>query len=284
MNKYLGTFKKIAFVCTIIILLIAIAISSLGYYLGKKSSKDILSLKTIVNTFERKGLMLKKDNYKPLSTLELGGVKPSTYTLGKSKDKLLIYVFQSFPQRENAVNKSGNTDSYSLERISFNAKNTYVVYMPYQIQKDEAELKNVSKVKDLISAIVFKYLNDGKELVFKGESDSWEGTVTLKYYEHWWKDEKGVLEYENYNYETPIIKYRLTNTSALGPIAVELKTIVSSRTSTGLILKADNTLNMGEFGGNGAKPNAKDVYQVKLSYNGKEEKLVLKVKGVNNAE
>ena len=83
--------------------------------------------------------------------------------------------------------------------------------MPYETPKDEAETKSASKTQDLIDNIIFKNINGGKEITYKGESASWEGSVTLKYYEHWWKDEKGVLQYEDYSNEIPTIKYKLSN-------------------------------------------------------------------------
>ena len=85
-------------------------------------------------------------------------------------------------------------------------------------------MKIIGETRTLISGIVFKYLNDGKVVVYKGESTSWEGTFTLKYYEHWWKDEKGKLHYDSYNETPQLIKYKMPDITAVGTIDFEYQT------------------------------------------------------------
>ena len=271
-------FKKLPFVYVIIIILLVITITSLVFKFRGKPSTDILSLRAITDTLKSKGLSIKRDYtaYTPIFQSE--GSKPYIYTIDKTKDKLLIYIFKSIGSRMDAVNAEINIEqSNTTGRISFNAKNAYITYLAYETTKDKIDMKQTIKIYNLISDITFKYLNDGKELVFKGESTSWEGTIALKYYIHWWKDENGVLRNENYNKATPIIKYKLSNSSGVGLVTIEYITPgVGGGKVTGATLKGDNTIDFVPSGGIDGTIKEEDTYNFKISWNDKEEKLILK--------
>ena len=87
----------------------------------------------------------------------------------------------------------------------------------------EKELVSIGETKTLISDIAFKYLNDGKVVIYKGESKSWVGTYTLKYYEHWWTDKKGTLHNDAYNESFPSVKYKMSDIKSVGPIISNIK-------------------------------------------------------------
>lgn len=257
-------------------ILVAITIGVVGYKIGEQPTKDILTLASIVKTFEKQGLPLKEDKLKSPDNYILNGVKPFIFSVGKDKDTILIYTFNSFVEREAIAGKDSISNAFSLQKVSYNAKNTYLVYIAAKVPKTDQDMSSITKTKDLISNIVFKYLNDGKEVTYKGDSTSWSGTVTLKYYEHWWKDPAGVLNYESYNTQDPVIKYRMSNKEAVGPIDFEYETTAGGGKLTGAHLNKEGYLDIGGGGSNGAMPRRGGDINFTIRWAGKEENIVLK--------
>jgi hypothetical protein len=108
------------------------------------------------------------------------------------------------------------------------------------------------------------------------QGTSWEGTFTLKYYEHWWQDEAGVLHQESYYNEYPEIKYKMSDIEAVGTIDFQYKTTAGAGSSTGVKLNKDGSANLGSSGGNGILPRKEEEINFTIKWNGKEESIVLK--------
>lgn len=277
-----NTFKKLmkklkiwGLITAVVAIVAAIAIGTIAYKIGEKPKNDILTLKTIVKTFEKQGMVLKEDSSKSPDKFELSGVKPAVFAIGDKKGTLLVYTFKSFVERRDIVEKSNkDNDPYN----SLNAKNALLVYVSEQNPTTEAEMKSIGETRTFISDIVFKYLNDGKVVIYKGESSSWEGTFTLKYYEHWWTDEKGTLHYDAYNETSPLVKYKMTDITSVGPINFQYKTTLSGGSSSGSRLDKEGYLNLGKSGGSGSafSKDADVTYTIK--WNGKKENIILKAK------
>jgi hypothetical protein len=254
-----------------------IAIGTIGYKIGEKPKNDILTLKTIVKTFEKQGVHLKEDSSKSPDDFELGGVKPAVFSIGDKKDTLLVYTFKSFVEREDLAGKSNKFDNqFTMYERPFKAKNALIVFIPGKTPDTEDDLVNLSKNNSMISNTVFKYLNDGKEIVYKGQSSSWEGTFTLKYYEHWWQDEKGTLHRESYHTDSQAIKYKSSDIDAVGSIEFEYKTTHGGGSASGVYLNKDGYLQLGGSGGDGAIPRADEDVTYSVKWNGKEETFILK--------
>ena len=197
-SKYNGGFikswrkplKKRGLAALIVIILVVIAIGIIKYKAVEGSKNDLLTLKTIVRTFNIQGLHLKENKLKSPEEFNFNGIKPSIFNIGESKDILLVYIFKSFTQRDKMLMETDKFHNiFSLEEVPYNAKNALIVYMPFELPKTEDDYKSFVKTKNLISSTIFKNLNGGKEIVYKGESASWQGTFTLKYYQHWIEDE-----------------------------------------------------------------------------------------------
>lgn len=269
--------KVLGSITIIAAIFITIAIGALGYKMGKVSKKDMLTLKTIVKAFDKHGLQLKEDNSKSSEDFRLNGIKPVIFSIGDKKDTLLVYTFKSFVEREEIVrgaNKFNN--SFSLLEYTYNEKNAFIVYRSSQTASTEEDMKSIGETKVLISSMVFKYLNDGKEVIYKGESTSWEGTFTLKYYEHWWQDDKGTFKYESYHEKYPVIKYKMTNKETVGPVNFEYEANASGGSASGLELNKEGYINIGRSEGNGSIPSGRDDINFTIKWGGKEENIVLK--------
>jgi hypothetical protein len=278
-KKWMNRLKIWVIMTVAAVVFFVTAIGTIGYKIGEKPKNDLLSLKTIIKVFEKQGISLKEDNSKSPDDYALNGLKPDIFSLGEKKDTLLIYTFKSFVEREDIVRKTNKfNNSFSYSEYSFKAKNTFLVYIASQTPTTAEEMNSIGETITSISDIVFKDLNDGKEIVYKGQSTSWEGTFTLKYYEHWWQDEKGTLHYDSYHNDYPAIKYRMSDIEAVGPIEFEYKTTHGGGSSSGSVLKKDGGANLGGGGGNGALPREEDDVNFTIKWSGKEENIVLKAK------
>lgn len=279
-NTFKKSMKKLkiwGLITVAVAIVVAIAIGTIGYKIGEKPKNDILTLKTIVKTFEKQGMVLKEDSSKSPDEFELSGVKPAVFAIDDKKGTLLVYTFKSFVERKDIVEKSNKFNNlFSLQEYSLNAKNTRLVYLSEQNPTTEEEMKSIGETRVLISDIVFKYLNDGKVLIYKGESTSWEGTFTVKYYEHWWKDEKGTLHYDAYNESSPLVKYKMTDITSVGSIDFEYKTTSGGGASTGSSLDKEGYSRMGKSGGTGAMHSENEDITFTIKWNGKKENIILK--------
>jgi hypothetical protein len=254
-----------------------ISIGTIGYKIGDKPENDILTTRTIVKTFEKQGLPLKEDSSRSLVDFILSGVKPTVFSLDQNNGTLLIYTFNSFVERDNIIKESNRFDkAFSMKEIPYKAKNALIVFLTAKTPETEEDLTKLSKTLSMISNIVFKNLNDGKEIIYKGQSSNWEGTFTLKYYEHWWQDEKGTLHHESYHDEYPIIKYKPSDVETVGSIEFEYKTTSGGGNSENVELDKDGYLKLGGNGSNGAIPSESDNITYVIKWNNKEESFLLK--------
>lgn len=275
-KKWMKKLKVWGVVTGIVALIALITIGVLGYKIGEDAENGVLTLKTIVKTLEKEGLSIEKDKSKSPDEYDLSGVKPSIYTVEDSKDTLLIYVFDSFREKEKILDETDRfNNNYSMEEFSYNAKNSLIVFIPNETPGNEEEFKALGDKLNLISETTFKYLNNGKERVYKGESENWQGTFTMKYYEQWFKDEVGI-QYDSYSTDYPVIKYKGEDLDNVGTIDIEYETANGGGHSTGLNLDKDGYAKAGSFGGNGSILAEDNDITFIIKWNGKEERIVLK--------
>lgn len=287
-KNWMKKLKRWSLVITSIIMLVAISIGIIGYKIGEESKDDILKLKTIVKTLEKQGVNLDEDKSKSPGDYDLGGVKPTIYDLGDEKGTLLIYVFKSIGQRQDIVNKFNGQQQdivnksdkfdYKLSTLGplIDAKNALIVCLVDENITFE-EYEPIGETMSLVSDVVFKDLNDGKVIVYKGESESWEGTFTIKYYEHYGKEESGNIRYDSYKWTYPEIKYKNSDIASVGPIEFEYKINAGESGSvTGAELKEDGSVLLGSSGGTGTIPKNDEEINFIIKWNGKEESIKLK--------
>lgn len=276
-KKWMKKLKIWGWVSSIVVLIAFITIGILSYKIGEDAKKDVLTLKTIVKIFEKEGLSLEIDKSKSPDEYDLGVIKPSIFSIEDSKDTLLIYVFDSFREKEKILDTTDKFNNhYSMEEFSYNAKNSLIVFIPDEASKTEEGIIDMAEKLTLISDATFKYLNNGKEIVYKGESENWEGTYTIKYYEHWFEDEEST-QYDSYSTKYPVIKYKGADLDEVGTIDFEYKTISGGGKSTGTTLDKDGFVKAGSSSGNGAMHDKNNDITFIIKWDGKEEEIVLKV-------
>ena len=275
-KRWMKRLKVWGIIISVVILIGFIATGALGYKIGEDSKNDLLSLRTIVKTFKAEGLSLKEDRSKSPEDYDLNGVKPAIYSFGENKDMLLIYIFKSYGEKEKILSETDKFNNhFTFEEFPFHAKNSLIVFKPSEMPKPEENLENIGKTTSLISSIVFQYLNEGKEKVYKGNSENWEGTYTYKYYEHWYQDENG-LDYQTYEEDRPVIKYKNSDLDNVGPITFEYEAGTTSGRAEGLTPDKDGYVKFGGGGSNGPilREGAEVRYTIK--WGDKEEHIVLK--------
>lgn len=275
-KKWMRRLKVWGSIAVIAIILSAVAIGVLGYKAGEDSRNNLLTLKTIVKTFNKQDLYLKENKSKSPEDFRLNEIKPAVFSVGESGDTLLIYIFKSVSERDEVLRKTNKfNNEYTFEEVPYKAKNALIVYISAQVPQTEEALAKYVEKRDLISGIVFRNLNDGKEIVYKGESESWEGTFTVKYYENWTEDEKG-LYFDSYSWKKPSIKYKGADIDTVGPITFEYKAAGGGGSSTGLMLNKDGCAEAGFSGSTGSSFDESRDVTFTVKWGGKEEHFVLK--------
>ncbi|QLY81019.1 zf-HC2 domain-containing protein [Clostridium intestinale] len=270
--------KKWSIAIIAIVLTIFIAIGTIGYKIGENSKNKLLTLKSIVKTFKDQGIILSKDN-SPIDDEDyIGGIKPTVYSVDNTSDKLLIYIFDSFVIRQNLVDKDIKNDYIpSLKSISYKANNSFLVYKPSKIPEAEDEITSLLKTLNLIDDTVFKYLNDGKILNFTGESENWEGTFKVKYYENWFEDENGVSHYDSYKNTYPSLKYKNADITNISELTFEYEAGSQKGSSNGATLNNEGYAEpLGISGGTGLALKNTDQIKFTVKWNDKEENFILK--------
>lgn len=276
-KKWMKSLKVWAGIGAVALLTVIIVIGAVGYKIGQQPTGDILTVKQIVGTLKKGDIKLREINGDNLTDKDLNGHKPTVFQVGETADTLLIYTFKSFVEREDIVRETKKYNfSYSFENIPFNAKNALIVYQPDINNLSAENMQRISAIKTKLDEIIFEALNNGESLVFQGESEHWETTITLKYYQHWWKAENGRLEYESYHTEEPIIRYKKADIEKVGNIAVKYESTSGGGSSSGLELDRDGYARCGKSGGNGAIPSKDSVYTVTVEWLDQEETMELK--------
>lgn len=264
--------KKWSIAVIAIVLIIFIAIGTIGYKIGENSKNKLLTSKSIVKTFMDQGIILSKDN-SPIDDEDyIGGIKPTVYSVDNTSDKLLIYIFDSFVIRQNIVDKDIRNDYIpSLKSISYKANNSFLVYKPSKTPESEDEINSLLKTLNLIDDTVFKYLNDGKIITFAGESENWEGTFKVKYYEN------GVSHYDSYKNTYPSLKYKNSDITNISELTFEYEAGSQKGSSNGATLNNEGYAEpLGISGGTGLPLKNTDQIKFTVKWNDKEENFTLK--------
>ena len=195
-----------------------------GVRAGAATASGLLSLRDVTTALTAGGFRLEENAGSASATLELGGVSPHAYSVANTQDILYIYVFQTVDDRIRAEDSDGaNQLRKSLTTGSFMpsffpAKNTLLVYtVPFRIT-DLGQLEIVNRRLQSLREIVFTRLNNGQVLVFRGEGADWKAEVVYRYYEYWWRDSSGMLQYENGDLEHSILIYKGSDLKNAAPI------------------------------------------------------------------
>lgn len=162
-----------------------------------KEDKFLLTSEDVVNTILDNDLILIKNNKVKNDVYKLHETSPNIFTL-ENNETLLIYVFNDIEKRKEVeydlfgrnMNELFDEKNFSFGTLV--AKNVLLLYTVSDNSINEPNSNNIIVLNKLRS-IVFEKLNDGKELLYSGSGEYWEGEILVKYYFHMKIDENGIL-------------------------------------------------------------------------------------------
>ncbi|WP_099192855.1 hypothetical protein [Tepidibacter mesophilus] len=233
--------------------------------------------KEVTNTLRKQGLKLKSSNIQLKEQYKLNGVNPSIYELERNNGYLFIYVFKTLADRKDVqeeykqIFKDFNVEDTPFFSLKYPAKNTLILYIP-KSQKDFAYLKLSQK----ISEIVFEKLNPTKEIIFKGESSTWEAEYKSKYYDYCMMDENEIPHMDSYSKNVGIVRYKGKDIKNIHNIKYEYKTTRRKGSGTGIELNENGTAYFGGNESNGSSLPEPRIVTLTIEWNEKKETIELK--------
>ncbi|MFA7078732.1 MAG: zf-HC2 domain-containing protein [Syntrophomonas sp.] len=256
------------------ILAIILTVGAVSFYMGRAESEPALSVRQAVNIFAKEGIHLIKIN--DPAAEEISGVKPVSFLINYTGNKLHIYRYDSIAERKTADEmwRENNQDKY-FHSTTNGAKNMIFIIVPVDEKQITIEdLKLVGKV----SKTVFEKLNETQEIVFTGAGENWESQTVVKYYEYFYYDEDGTLNYESYYKKSASLKYLGQDIESVGEISYEMQQGAGKGSGTGPFMSPDGTVSLGSSGGNGSIPRADQDITFTIRWNDQEETFVARSK------
>ena len=228
-----------------------------------------LSIRQAVNVFAREGIYLTQIS--DPEAKEIYKVKPITYSINNTENKLRIYHYNSIGERKTAWDKGFSEREKSDYSLFHNkAKNLMFIVVPV----DEINItKEDYALLGQVSETIFEKLNDTQEVVLTGSSKNWESQTVAKYYEYFYKEEDGTLNIESYCQESTLIKYLGKDTESIGDISFAIQRPSGKTSGTGQTLDKDGTFRVGSSG-RSKIPRGDEEYYITIKWNNQEETFV----------
>lgn len=273
----------------LIIFLIVIAVASAGCWTGEEPLDAFLTLDIVADAFRSEGLRLDVNEAMEPDEFKKNGISPTIYSLDKTDDNLLIYIFDDYVEEEF---EDLGRPRLSFGKVVFPARNALVVYLPHTIPEianqtsvEEGredifweEIERLAKTSNAISDVVFKKLNDGKVAIYVGESQNWQARITVKYWQHDWVNQEGTHKFSGKYLQYHEIQYFGNDIDQVGSVSYEYEGPGNSGSASGLTLDRRGYSSAGSSGSTGwiFRGPDKDFYRVKIKWKGQEETLVAK--------
>jgi len=231
----------------------------------------------------------------------LNCITPSIWEVARKRDDhVFIYIFDNFEDRRNAVAQF-YTEKFRLNLkpflrpdyypMCYETKNVLVVYT----SKDDVYYPTKTLPRELY--LTYQAVNNLKgvmQTVFTGESDHWNGKITLKEYEHILTADGRILtneewinasnpdklddsEFEHMIY--PRLTYKKADITGIDEIHYHIvKPRGGSCSGSDRLFNRFRTVGIGGFGDSGHGVTKDDVYVMTVRWNGNEEVMELKAK------
>jgi len=248
------------------------------------AGKEIINTYDVIQTFKMEGINFKPETLFYAKEYKVKDTEPTIYKDSQG-NLLFIYTFNSFVERRESFKEHEYISRFALTLKDntylprfYSVKNLQLVYLMAYPDKENAQAAIDYRRK--VDQVIFANLNNGKEIVFTGESPSWEAKVSVRYYEHWWTDSENRRQYESYHIEAPTINYKsqIPNQSVSMEYSLSTRTGEMSGTRKVAPEELTRVISLGYGGGNGVMPREDDSYEVKITLDGKAEEFELKAK------
>lgn len=269
--------------CKISIIIMVLVVFMSGCNADQEVTSDgLLTVSKITAAFSESGIMLKKSEQSVPDILTLNGIKPKLFKMTDiNNNDTLVYIFDSYSERKKAI------DEYKKKREKFQKPFVKEAVTPHKYEAKNAIIFVAYSIEDMMSTdhhiknigdTVFEKLNDGKYMTFKGKGTDWEATIELKYYENEYIHENGSIDYDQFHWKRPILKYEKSGIENVGEVSYKFTDETgSSSSSSGISLNQDGYIHGGHGGSNCTRPDENSVYTMTIRWNDKEETFELKV-------
>jgi len=250
---------------------------------------ETIGVKDVKTALIDAGLQVTEGGVADTDDYVLNNLHPTVYTLKPLQYVLFVYEFDSLAQRIEAGWHSGSehiiTDEIPLPENwlarACTARNILIIYK-FNLEKlvnaggspqEEDEFKNNLNA---LNQALFR-LNQGQEMVFADRGKLWDARLTVKYFQHWYKDDTDTSHVEQNSKGTWQVKYLGSKPDSCKSIRYEYITFSGSGSGDGHLQKVgeDYYLRLGTVFNTGI-PGKDTVYTLRIKCNDQEESLDLK--------
>ncbi|WP_050741582.1 hypothetical protein [Acetobacterium bakii] len=259
---------------------VMVAVMMVGLLTNPADNGVWLTENEIVDTFAAHDLAMAKDSGKNPADYAIGGIEPAIYRFKDYDGTLYLYIFDNLDKTKSKIHlwPFGGSEKIEFDGSisTFDSKNaSFFLEAPFGNGDilDANEASEFAKLENAISDTVFRYLNDGKTVVYHGESEHWRGTYQLKYYNNPITYEDGLLHMDSDNWNTYQLAYIGDDLENVGDdISFEFN---QGFGGTGVRLNDAGIANLGSSGGNGGGSNPPQDVTLTVRWNGQEESFAL---------
>jgi hypothetical protein len=260
-----GWNKQYLSIATVFLLLAVVGIISYG--MGLETDNELLDARDAVRAFKANGLELSPKVASTDDDLAIDGVLPIEYQVDKSEDSILIYEFDTVNKR-----KLGelSIEKYDIpSRVYRTARNLILLYqprLPETLEEYKEILPTLQSRMKAFTDTVFLDLNQGETVTLKGQSEHWQGEITIQYFQYWFQNENDVTGLDSYALTKGFLRY-------IGD-EEEIKDL-SYKYSSNTLSRGGNMTRLNgtevKINDEGSGAYIPDCYQVKVEWNGKVE-------------
>jgi hypothetical protein len=113
---------------------------------------------------------------------------------------------------------------------------------------------------------VFLDLNQGETVTLKGQSEHWQGEITIQYFQYWFQNENDVTGLDSYALTKGFLRY-IGDEEEIKDLSYKYSSNTLSRGGTKTQLNGTEV----KINDEGSGAYIPDCYQVKVEWNGKVE-------------
>lgn len=282
------------------LLLVIIAFSS-GCALDTEQHKELLSTEDVKKALGNASVHLEECYRIKPGDFALNGVTPSVWEVSRNRDDhVFVYIFDNYKDRRNAVEEYWKTKEEfrykmkpylgkNIPPMHYEAKNVLVFYL---IKNENYYPKPFPREINLTN-LAMRNLKDIKTIVYVGESEHWQGKITLKYYEHILylslneqildpieceKAGAPIVDSDSAHLFYPHLTYKKADIDNIDRIHLHIEEPRGSFSGSEQLFNKFTTTHLVGFGGSDRGATEEDVLVMTIRWNGNEEIMELRAK------
>ncbi len=256
--------KQFITIVAVVVFLAAVGIISYG--MGLKPDNELLEARDAVRALKANGLELSPKLASTDDDLAVNGVLPIEYQVDKSEDSILVYVFDSVDKRRLGENNIAKYYPSPVYRPARNLMLFYQAVMPETLEEYTAILPTLQSRMKAFTDTVFLDLNQGETVTLKGQSEHWQGEITIQYFQYWFQNENDVTGLDSYALTKGFLRY-IGDEEEIKDLSYKYSSNTLSRGGTKTQLNGTEV----KINDEGSGAYIPDSYQVKMEWNGQVE-------------